>query len=516
MAQLSSSAFLTEYPLQDTSDEDPFRKKILTEVKRQAPPYMVKEHNVHRLYRMCAEQAVLGEAVCAGIRVKAKAELDSRRRFNSGSSQSQISLRQQKKRSSSQCVSLPELPTSPVDQPSTTGSTRSNRLGLSLRRPSPLGRSQREILSREEKEKRERATEILKTCGFFQELQSLDDSIYRELAKVAVFTRLKEGEVLFRQGDQPKNCYVVVSGEVGIYMKTPEEMEENEPDRQPGKARRGSVDENTDGVRDYEIKRTVEGFSRWHPKTYIGAHLDTLTQGSLFGELALIRQRYRAASAKCLRDVELMVVSKGDFDKSIKADVLRDALDKLEIFRDHVPGFATLGHVSGVHPSNYFEGHTVYLGHEFLIENSVAEPAIFVLRQGRVAFMRRGRPGCPAEVCDVITEQGNMFCSTGAIPLQALEPLTVVADSPECEVMILSSENFSKLPEQVFPLMREQLRLDMMRRLKRLCVQSLTGREPMQSPRDSGIFRDFRDAPVTVETRRIVRTPCAPTEPPGE
>ncbi|CAE7346415.1 unnamed protein product, partial [Symbiodinium sp. CCMP2456] len=68
------------------------------------------------------------------------------------------------------------------------------------------------------------ATGILREVPFFREFDDvLPGTIYR-LARLAVMQDGAEGEVLFRQGDEPVDCYVVLRGKVGVYISsTPQE-----------------------------------------------------------------------------------------------------------------------------------------------------------------------------------------------------------------------------------------------------------------------------------------------------
>jgi len=55
--------------------------------------------------------------------------------------------------------------------------------------------------------------------------QGMDLAVLNQIAKIVTNVCVPEGAVLFRQGDPPGSCYVLLDGEVGIFIKTAEEME---------------------------------------------------------------------------------------------------------------------------------------------------------------------------------------------------------------------------------------------------------------------------------------------------
>jgi CRP-like cAMP-binding protein len=63
--------------------------------------------------------------------------------------------------------------------------------------------------------------EILLKFKFFQELNA---GVQQQLSTIVQNLSAPEGKVLFRQGDPPGNCYVLLEGEVGIFIKSEEEL----------------------------------------------------------------------------------------------------------------------------------------------------------------------------------------------------------------------------------------------------------------------------------------------------
>merc|ERR1712032_1588357 len=116
----------------------------------------------------------------------------------------------------------------------------------------------------------------------------------------------------------------------------------------------------------------------------------TLTPGGFFGELALLREKTRSATVKCLDDCDMLLVAKEDFDRCVKADILRDSYDRMNFFQEYVAGFKDINPPPAIHPSYFFEHQVFKEGHRFLIEGATAEPTIWAIISGQVTWSRKG------------------------------------------------------------------------------------------------------------------------------
>lgn len=76
------------------------------------------------------------------------------------------------------------------------------------------------------------ATGILREVAFFKEFDDVLSGTIFHLAKLALLQDAEEGEVLFRQGDDPKDCYVVTRGSVGVYIRKEEQRSPREFDEE--------------------------------------------------------------------------------------------------------------------------------------------------------------------------------------------------------------------------------------------------------------------------------------------
>lgn len=75
----------------------------------------------------------------------------------------------------------------------------------------------------------QRIAAILRNFKFFQDMEP---SIQQKLPTIANHVRYPADTIIFRQGDPPGNCYAILSGEVGIYVRS---EEEDTPDSARGK-----------------------------------------------------------------------------------------------------------------------------------------------------------------------------------------------------------------------------------------------------------------------------------------
>ena len=111
--------------------------------------------------------------------------------------------------------------------------------------------------------------ESLKKLPAFTELT--DDEL-QAVADICKIQTAKAEEMVFREGDHGVDLFVIVKGCVRIFTQITENVEKN---------------------------------------------LITLREGGLFGELAVICEDYRTASAKAVEDTELIVINQDDFEKLI-------------------------------------------------------------------------------------------------------------------------------------------------------------------------------------------------------
>lgn len=278
----------------------------------------------------------------------------------------------------------------------------------------------------------DRVRSILSTFKFFRDM---DPTVLQRLPQIATHVKHSTGVVVFRQGDPPGNCYVVLSGEVGIFVKSEDDECPAEPDQRnknlkrqnsqalmeprlieqasaiveafkggnvvwrprtgPFQSRIGASGTGVDvtlraGKAPILRTKTAEGHSTYNEGSNLGKLVASVKAGSLFGELALQRNQPRAASAKCLTNSEFLSISRVDFDSILKGELTKAEDEKAGFLREHVPGMRDLPQTrfgSGkLHPSDFFKKYEFPKDHEFLTQGVSSEDSIFVVFEGCVEF----------------------------------------------------------------------------------------------------------------------------------
>jgi len=228
---------------------------------------------------------------------------------------------------------------------------------------------------------------------------------------------------------------------------------------------------------------TAEGFSLYTPDSDFGPEVARFGPGMLLGELALLNDDRRSATAKCLEDTELLVVKKEEFDNVLKEDMNRRKSEKIAFLRRHLPGIKELPQVRGrPHASYFFRQESTPRGHCFLRQGVVAEEAIYIVLRGFVETSRidplprpdRNTRSLPMAkgASDVVRQlvvllPGAVF---GSMPVVGeLEPFTITAGSQPTEVLYVRGEDVARLPRRLQETVREHVarvtlwRLDLLR-----------------------------------------------------
>ncbi|CAJ1451177.1 unnamed protein product [Effrenium voratum] len=219
--------------------------------------------------------------------------------------------------------------------------------------------------------------------------KDMDSTVLKMLPEIVTSILCKAGTVLFKQGDPPGSCYVVIGGAVGVHVLSDEE---GLPSNQPQEKHRFTTVKESGFLQDFlPGQRTVDGFSRYHEDTNFGNRLSQLGPGSVLGELALINDQPRLASAKCVEDSEFFVIRRNDFDNVLKEEMVKKGDEKLRFLMKHLPGMkeVPVPKPGGkLHASYMFKHAKFTRGHTFLVQGKIAEPHIWAVYKGSVEFRR--------------------------------------------------------------------------------------------------------------------------------
>jgi len=366
----------------------------------------------------------------------------------------------------------------------------------------------------------------MERSAFFTEFNRVMPGLIISLAKVAKKQHSKAGEVIFRQGDPGVDCYSVIDGQVGVFISkdkqtSPRDLESAreaqraastislpviKPPEIPWKKLlrrlcfcRKRKDEGTVEVTPVQVYKptkatrylTYEGHNTYNADSRLGNQVVALGKDVVFGEIALLEDKPRAATIKCLKNCTFLVIQKKDF-----LHMFGNSLNKgkMTLFVNKVPGFQEWAGANqlktvktkdgrrvvtmGSHPSDVFRKETARIGHYFLKEGEIAEPEIFVLESGEVEYRKLSyefprmtplratacweTPARPA-VLKPLKEQkplrridtiwhrlgpGSIFCSLDVFQLPCAEPFSVVA-SKNCELYRATGSDVLKLPEGI-------------------------------------------------------------------
>mmetsp|Transcript_75697 Transcript_75697/g.133659 ORF Transcript_75697/g.133659 Transcript_75697/m.133659 type:complete len:503 (+) Transcript_75697:140-1648(+) len=316
-----------------------------------------------------------------------------------------------------------------------------------------------------------RAFEVMSKARFFKDL---DQAALKPVLKHMSFLKRPSGVVLFRQGDPPTNCYVVMEGNVNFYTGA-----NSKSPRKP--CTEGLENESVPPDKNSRVN-TFERWSTFAVDSKMGRLVHRGEAGAVFGELALMDEtEVRKATAQCSSDCELLAVPTSAFEP-VRQHIREVELRKRYFLGISVPGMKDVPepvHNGTAHPAILFEQMLVNEGHVFIRAGVVGEPVFYVVNNGSVKFCLRQETGSgeSSQVAHDILHRGGIF---GCLPHPAKEPFSIIADSTPCEVYRVSGQHFRSLPEGVLEGVHEKLSTETAKRLRRICVSKRMGWEYQQ------------------------------------
>jgi len=254
--------------------------------------------------------------------------------------------------------------------------------------------------------------DLLLQRKFFKDLD-LSSEVLRELPQIAKMVNLRQGSVIFRHGDMATTCYIVVSGVVGIYV----------PKRHAHEDLQDDVEEE-----DEDRQRLIR---RCEPEE-LGELVSTMPAGALFGEVSLLKDLPRLATARCMDKCTLVAIEKDGFDRLLKADLTQRAEEKVTFLQEHVPGMGTSQIAARprrgrMHATYHFQHRRYPKGHVFARQDTTVTPYVTVVVRGEVSMLRSAHDEegkqCPVRSREVGRTPKNL-CARGAASNKAYRSLS--------------------------------------------------------------------------------------------
>eukprot|EP00928_Gymnodinium_smaydae_P021303 TRINITY_DN18295_c0_g1_i1.p1 TRINITY_DN18295_c0_g1~~TRINITY_DN18295_c0_g1_i1.p1 ORF type:complete len:1219 (-),score=195.11 TRINITY_DN18295_c0_g1_i1:45-3701(-) len=183
------------------------------------------------------------------------------------------------------------------------------------------------------------ARPLLQQFSFFNTLKPEAQDRQPEILH---YQRGHAGDLIFRMGDPPGNCYLLLSGEVAIWKNDLNEQGEDSPQspvgRQASVARKvydAKQEDFANGLRladnfiellkqeEMQSAASANGFAALagtFDEDSLGMKVALLQPGNLFGMQALLSSAPRNASATCTTECEFLYIQKADFERVLKGE----------------------------------------------------------------------------------------------------------------------------------------------------------------------------------------------------
>ncbi|CAJ1455116.1 unnamed protein product [Effrenium voratum] len=255
-----------------------------------------------------------------------------------------------------------------------------------------------------------RACGALQSVDFFNKLEETTPGIIHTLAKSSEFLTELKGQVIFRQNDPGKCCFILVKGQVTVHMRegrkgppTPRmrggEMPTLTDWRRTGleafdETARSEEKRNGKQPRPAQSFRTSEGFSTFSKESNYGKMLRFLREVSLFGELALQNTEPRSASIVCSQDSEFLRLRKEDFLAAIQG-----RKQKIYFFDEHIEALKDFADKKAQgallqHPSLLFTDEIYRDGQPITTEGVYANTKVYLVGAGAKVDLFRYKEPC--------------------------------------------------------------------------------------------------------------------------
>lgn len=276
--------------------------------------------------------------------------------------------------------------------------------------------------------------DLLEKCtsylNFFEKV-NMDDvdkkhNAHRRACQVLKYVEFKKGQAVFRFNDEPKDFFIVLKGEVGVFMPRNYTEQKREgvfvdkiittlgmrdiPEDEITKYVKGRHLEKKEKEFFALVKYIQNGRVNFHPE-YLVKKLGgmnkkevesslvfnengtisfdlvcALKEGSMFGELALIYNQPRLATIISLTNSEMCTMDKKNFHKILGVLQRQENQKKIEFIQNEIlrdSELASLAHVIGV---NFVKRHVQR--HKLLFQQGEVPEKVFLIYSGQVRLWK--------------------------------------------------------------------------------------------------------------------------------
>lgn len=334
--------------------------------------------------------------------------------------------------------------------------------------------------------------EMLQDFACFQELEP---SVQAELPGVTRLVTKRQGSVLFREGDSPECCYIIVSGRVTLWeaesdasvddgrgsmsrssppcssacstpcsttasaslrssssgpSSRPSSGPASQPSSRPMSHQSSRAASPRDVISKVAKKLSCTASSAVTAKGDCQSDSDglghksvTLGPGRVLGHLALLRDGLRSFTAACKHDCELLVIDKPDFDRLLKPAMQSLTQEKMDFLKKYLPGMKDLPEHRAEPLLHRFQTKVFQKGDLVYAQGSTAKRCLFIVSKGSV-FVTCHAGGTAVMLPEArgTLVRGDLFGSLGE---RAMQPCTVMCTST-CEVLLAEHHDLFALP----------------------------------------------------------------------
>lgn len=206
---------------------------------------------------------------------------------------------------------------------------------------------------------------------FFQKFlkNNLKKKLFELLSRMSL-NNYKENEIIFHQGDISEKFYILLEGEISVYIKNKRKMSRN------------TLNHNKNLQK---LKKNKKMFDK---KTgyFLHQKVGIINTGDSFGELGLIQNSPRLATLIANTKCKCGVIYAKDFLNILNNTVLTKINKKLRYFKDLFKDDFTNDEVFRI--SAYFKKYTYTKGNFIFLENE-KDPKIFIISNGEILLQKK-------------------------------------------------------------------------------------------------------------------------------